>query len=199
MGDLSGVNAYLELFSTDLTANQSDIDKLKNSYFDLIVTANNTTKEINPSFHSETFDNAFSTLSSENKVPMLKDFVHKFLLECIAAVNNTKTQGDSPAIKKVCDYINNNLSKDISLEQMAEYANVSSFYLSRLFKEEKGITFINFLTDRRLEKSRELLSNTDLSIKEITASIGYNDQNYFSRLFKSKYGLSPTEYRSEKK
>ena len=82
---------------------------------------------------------------------------------------------------------------------MAEYANVSSFYLSRLFKEEKGITFINFLTDRRLEKSRELLNDTNLSIKEITASIGYNDQNYFSRLFKNKYGVSPTEYRSEKK
>ena len=199
LGDVSGVNAYLELFSTNLTANQLTIDKIKNSYFDLMVTASNITKEINSSFHSETFDNAFSTLSSENNLSMLKDFVHKFLLECISAVNSTKTQGDNPAIKKVCDYINSNLSKDISLEQMAEYANVSSFYLSRLFKEEKGITFINFLTDRRLEKSRELLSNTELSIKEITASIGYNDQNYFSRLFKNKYGVSPTEYRSEKK
>ena len=198
-GDTSGVNSFLELFSSQLTATQTDIDKIKNAYFDLLVTANNITKEINSSFHSTTFDNAFSTLSSENNSSMLKDFVHKFLLECITAVNSTKTQGENPAIKKVCDYINNNLSKDISLEQMAEYANVSSFYLSRLFKEEKGITFINFLTDRRLEKSRELLNDTELSVKEITASIGYNDQNYFSRLFKSKYGVSPTEYRSEKK
>ena len=199
MGDTSGVNSFLELFSSQLTTNQTDIDKIKNAYFELIVTASNITKEINNSFHSETFDNAFSTFSSENNLSKLKDFVHKFLLECITAINSTKTQGDNPAIKKVCDYINNNLSKDISLEQMAEYANVSSFYLSRLFKEEKGITFINFLTDRRLEKSRELLNDTNLSIKEITASIGYNDQNYFSRLFKNKYGVSPTEYRSEKK
>ena len=199
LGDTSGVNSFLELFTSQMTSNQTDIDKIKNSYFDLIVTANNTTKEINNSFHSETFDNVFSTLRSENNLSILKDFVHKFLLECIAAVNSTKTQWDNPAIKKVCDYINSHISNDISLEQMAEYANVSSFYLSRLFKEEKGITFINFLTDRRLEKSRELLNDTDLSIKEITASIGYNDQNYFSRLFKNKYGLSPTEYRSEKK
>ena len=199
LGDTSGVNSFLELFSSQLTSAQTDLGKIKNSYFDLISTANNITKEINNSFHSETFDNAFSTFSSEDNLSMLKDFVHKFLLECVTAVNSTKTQGDNPAIKKVCDYINSNLSKDISLEQMAEYANVSSFYLSRLFKEEKGITFINFLTDRRLEKSRELLNDTSLSIKEITAAIGYNDQNYFSRLFKSKYGLSPTEYRSEKK
>ena len=80
----------------------------------------------------------------------------------------------------------------------ADFAGVSSFYLSKLFKEEKGETFINFVSDKRLEKSCQLLAETDLSIKEITADVGYNDQNYYSRIFKSKYGLSPKEYRKEK-
>lgn len=70
--------------------------------------------------------------------------------------------------------------------------------MSKLFKEEKGETFINFISDKRLEKSRQLLETTDLSIKEITADVGYNDQNYFSRIFKNKYGLSPKEYRKVK-
>ena len=78
---------------------------------------------------------------------------------------------------------------------MADYSSVSPFYLSKLFKDEKGVTFINFITDKRLDKGRELLSKSDLSIKEITAQIGYNDQNYFSRIFKNKFGLSPKEYR----
>ena len=198
-GDSAGVSSFLELFCSQLSCNQNDINRIKNSYFDLIVTANNTTKSINTNFKSDTYDNTFMTMSCENDLNMLKDFVYKFLLECIAAINSTKVQKENPTIKKVCDYINENLSKDISLEQMADYAGVSSFYLSKLFKEEKGITFINFLTDRRLEKSRELLNDTELSIKEISAAIGYNDQNYFSRLFKNKYGASPTEYRSEKK
>ena len=80
----------------------------------------------------------------------------------------------------------------------ADMAGVSSFYLSKLFKEEKGETFINFISDKRLEKSCELLANTELSIKEITALVGYNDQNYYSRIFKSKYGFSPKEYRKDK-
>ena len=80
----------------------------------------------------------------------------------------------------------------------ADFAGVSSFYLSKLFKEEKGETFINFVSDKRLEKSCELLANTELSIKEITAQVGYNDQNYYSRIFKSKYGFSPKEYRQDK-
>ena len=65
-------------------------------------------------------------------------------------------------------------------------------------KENVKFEYIIYDSDKRLEKSRQLLSETNLSIKEITAEIGYNDQNYFSRIFKSKYGLSPKEYRKVK-
>ena len=164
----------------------------------MIVTANNTTKEINKNFASQTFDNAFATLSSENDKKLIKDFTQKFLMECTAAVINVKKAEENPIIKKVCDYVDKNISQDISLEQAADMAGVSSFYLSKLFKEEKGETFINFISDKRLEKARQLLAETELSIKEITAEVGYNDQNYFSRIFKTKYGLSPKEYRKIK-
>ena len=63
-------------------------------------------------------------------------------------------------------------------------------------KEETGETFINYVTDRRLEKGRLMLCETELSIKEISAEIGYNDQNYFSRIFKNKFGISPTDFRN---
>ena len=194
-GDSAGVKSFLELYTSELISSKLPLDKIKNSFFELIVTANNSTKEINKSFNSSTFDNSFSTFSSENDISLIKEFVHKFLLECITAISSVKKAEVHPVIKKVCDYIDNNLSKDISLEESADFAGVSSFYLSKLFKEEKGETFINFLSDKRLEKARQLLENTELSIKEITAEVGYNDQNYFSRIFKNKYGLSPKEYR----
>ena len=173
-------------------------DKIKNAFFELIVTANNATREQNKSFSSEMFDNAFSTLSSENDIKLIKEFAQKFLMECIHAVSSVKKAEENPIIKKVCAYVDENLSRDISLDTAAEFAGVSSFYLSKLFKEEKGETFINFISDKRLEQSRKLLSETNLSIKEITAEVGYNDQNYFSRIFKNKYGLSPKEYRKVK-
>ena len=174
------------------------LDKIKNSFFELIVTANNTTCEINKSFTSATFDNAFSSLSSLNDKKLIKDFTQSFLLECTAAISNIRKTATNPIIKKVCDYVEENLTQDISLEIAADYAGVSSFYLSKLFKEEKGETYINYVSDKRLEKSCQLLAETDLSIKEITAEVGYNDQNYYSRIFKKKYGLSPKEYRKEK-
>ena len=84
---------------------------------------------------------------------------------------------------------------DIGLEQVAEYLNLSTFYLSKLFKEEKGCNFIAYVTDLRLEKAKKLLVDSSLIIKEIAQNVGYNDQNYFSKAFKQKYGLSPSEFR----
>ncbi|MCR5218662.1 helix-turn-helix domain-containing protein [Treponema sp.] len=194
-GDSKGVKAFLELYTSELISSDLPLDKIKNNFFELIVTANNTTKEINKNFVSDCFDNAFSTFSSENDINLIKEFVHKFLLECTTSITSVKKAEVHPVIKKVCDYVNENLSKDISLEEAADFAGISSFYLSKLFKEEKGETFINFISDKRLEKARQLLEETELSIKEITAEVGYNDQNYFSRIFKNKYGLSPKEYR----
>ena len=197
-GDSSGVKSFLELFTTELFSGELALDKIKNSFFELIVIANNTTREINKSFTSTTFDNAFSTLSSLDDKKLIKDFTQTFLLECTAAISNIRKTETNPIITKVCDYVEQNLTQDISLEMAADYAGVSSFYLSKLFKEEKGETYINYVSDKRLEKSCQLLAETDLSIKEITAEVGYNDQNYYSRIFKTKYGLSPKEYRKEK-
>ena len=194
-GDTNGVKSFLELFTSELISSGLELDKIKNTFFELIVTASNLAKEKNHAFSSHTFDNAFSTLSSENDTTLIKQFAQKFLMECTAAVTSIKKSEDNPIIKKVCAYIDDNLDRDISLESAADFAQVSSFYLSKLFKEEKGETFINFVSDKRLEKSRQLLETTALSIKEITARVGYNDQNYYSRIFKSKYGISPKEYR----
>ena len=197
-GDTGGVKSFLELYTSELISQNLASDKIKNQIFELIVTANNATRELNKSFSSDTFDNAFATLSSENDIKLIKEFAQKFLMECTHAVTSVKKAEENPIIKKVCSYVEENLAQDISLETAADFAGVSSFYLSKLFKEEKGETFINYISDKRLEKSRQLLSETNLSIKEITAEIGYNDQNYFSRIFKSKYGLSPKEYRKVK-
>lgn len=197
-GDSNGVKSFLELYTSELISQKPASDKIKNQFFDLIVTANNATRELNKNFTSDTFDNAFATLSTENDIKLIKEFAQKFLMECTQAVTNVKKAEENPIIKKVCSYVDENLSCDISLETAADFAGVSSFYLSKLFKEEKGETFINFISDKRLEKSRQLLEQTELSIKEITAEVGYNDQNYFSRIFKNKYGLSPKEYRKVK-
>lgn len=93
------------------------------------------------------------------------------------------------------NYIDANFHKDISLDDISRQMNLSSYYFSKLFKEETGENFVEFLTKVRIDRARELLKTPDLSMKEICSEVGYSDPNYFSRIFKKVVGQTPTEYR----
>ncbi len=92
-------------------------------------------------------------------------------------------------------FMKENYSNPISMEDTADAAGVSAGYLSKLFKRELNIGFIEYLTRIRLEKSQELLAETSMSIKEIALTVGYPDEKYYSRLFKKSTGIKPTDYR----
>jgi len=84
----------------------------------------------------------------------------------------------------------------MTLEEAASQCSLSSFYFSKLFKKSKKITFIDYLTNCRIEEAKKCLSKTNLSIKEISQRVGYNDPNYFTRVFKRVVSTSPTSYRN---
>lgn len=96
-------------------------------------------------------------------------------------------------------FIEDNFDKDISLDDVAGHVEVSPYYLSRLFREETGETFMEYLTSLRMKKAMELMKDPDNSIKDICARVGYSDPNYFSRIFKKSEGVTPTEYRESMK
>ncbi|MHB8128188.1 MAG: helix-turn-helix domain-containing protein, partial [Mobilitalea sp.] len=78
---------------------------------------------------------------------------------------------------------------------VSRIVDISPYYFSKLFKEETGENFIEYLTNIRIEKAKKLLQNRDVSIKNICVDTGYSDPNYFSRIFKKQVGVTPTEYR----
>lgn len=100
-------------------------------------------------------------------------------------------------VHQIKQYIMENSHADISLEMIADRVNLSPYYISKLFKEQLGLNYIDYLTECRIERAKSLMSDSELSLKEITYEIGYNDPNYFSRVFKRVYGISPTEYRKQ--
>lgn len=99
------------------------------------------------------------------------------------------------ALNKAKDYINSHYTKAISLEEVAEHVQLSTFYFSKLFKERFSITFIDYVTILRIEKAKELIKKEEQSLKEICFNVGYKDPNYFSRVFKKITGMSPREFR----
>ena len=102
-------------------------------------------------------------------------------------------------IKEAKDYIlSNYVNPELSLEIICRHLHLSPAYFSSLFKKETGQTYINYLTDIRLNKAVELLSTTDEKTYMIAEKVGYLEQNYFSYVFKKKFGVSPTKYRTGK-
>lgn len=101
----------------------------------------------------------------------------------------------SKAVDQAKCYIDIHYNKDISLDDVSQNVDISPYYFSRVFKEETGMKFIEYLTKVRIEKAKELLNEEQYSIKEVCIEAGYSDPNYFSRIFKKWVGTTPTEYR----
>ena len=117
-----------------------------------------------------------------------------------AAVNLTESRQKNSAglIKQAQEYIRAHFAQDLSLDDVSRQVNVSPYYFTKLFKEETGQTFVEYLTSIRMEKAKTLLNTTDKSMKEICTAVGYSDPNYFSRSFKKNTGETPTEYRGKR-
>lgn len=98
-------------------------------------------------------------------------------------------------INEICRYIYENCSKIESVSQLANLTHLSESRFSHLFSKTVGVSPQSYLLRAKIDMSKELLANSDQSIGQVAASVGFNDQNYFSRAFKRFTGTSPTEYR----
>lgn len=90
-----------------------------------------------------------------------------------------------------------NLNKTNLIEELAKAVNMSASHLRQLFKSEVGLPIAQFISEQRLEKARELLEETFLQINQIGFEVGIPDQSSFIRIFKKKYGITPTEHRNQ--
>lgn len=111
-------------------------------------------------------------------------------------VQNASEKNISNILHKALEYMNNNFQKDITLNDVAKYTYVSTYYLSRLFTKELGKNFVDSLNELRIEKSKEYLKDPKFKSYEIAEMIGINDPHYFSKLFKKYTGTTPSEYKS---
>ncbi|WP_223592465.1 AraC family transcriptional regulator [Neobacillus bataviensis] len=108
---------------------------------------------------------------------------------------NTNQMEVTPLIQQAIDYIKENHQRNITLNEVAHYCCLSRYHFSHLFKKEVGLSLIDYLNRLRIDKSLSYLEMTDLPISEIAARTGFQDANYFSRMFKKYMQFSPTDYR----
>ncbi|MBQ6998423.1 MAG: helix-turn-helix transcriptional regulator [Clostridia bacterium] len=122
--------------------------------------------------------------------------VYSVLLSIIEKYDlNLKSRKFSPCIEKAMEYIQRNLSAQLTVEEIASYAYVSKSALTKKFKQELSMSITNYVYDTLMFEAGQLLSQSNLSVASVSEKLGFSDQFYFSKRFKSKFGMSPRVYR----
>lgn len=113
-------------------------------------------------------------------------------MDAVYASRNVK---NSMNLGEALRYIREHYHQSITLEDVASHVHISPFYLSHLFREELGITYVEHLTQVRMEKARQMLRGTLLPISQVAARCGYEDSSYFCKVFKRIMKVTPNQYR----
>ena len=101
-------------------------------------------------------------------------------------------------LRRVTDFINDNLEQDLTLTEIARIAGLSHFHFARAFRKTMGITPQQYITNRRIEKAKELLAKSDLPIVEVGFQSGFKNQSHFTTLFRKFTSFTPRIWREAK-
>lgn len=98
-------------------------------------------------------------------------------------------------VKKAIEYVHNNYNQHISIDEVSDFLCINKSYFCNLFKKSTGVTFSYFLNYFRIEKSKKLLENSNLSLLDVALEVGFTNQNYFTMVFKKIKGKTPSQYK----
>ena len=130
-----------------------------------------------------------------NAASELRQWFIEKIMEACQNILSKRAEKSNSIIGMAKDYIKTNYNRDISLDDVSRVVNISPYYFSKIFKESTGENFIEYVTNIRIDRAKELLGTSEYSMKEICSMVGYSDPNYFSRSFKKNVGVTPTEYK----
>lgn len=140
------------------------------------------------------YTNHFSTILELKGEQLIEWAFQKFMDITGIVKSHSAIDYSNKIVQSTQEYLEAHYAEEISLEDAAEHVNISPQYFSKLIKKNTGFNFIDWVSMLRVKKAKELLTNSNLTVKEVCFMVGYKDPNYFSRIFKKKIGMTPSEY-----
>ncbi|MCZ8519413.1 MULTISPECIES: response regulator transcription factor [Paenibacillus] len=125
----------------------------------------------------------------------IEAWVNGFFESSLVAARDAKVLSKRTEVLDACQYVSQHLHRKISLDEVAEHLYMNPSYFSRLFKKESGETFIEYVNRTKVNRAKELLDGTNLSVAKICEALGYDNHSYFIKMFKTVAGVTPQEYR----
>lgn len=137
-----------------------------------------------------------SLLRNLNTPRLFEDKLIELCIQISHAMAQKRNNTSKLVVQEAQKYIQQHFSNpELSLETLCSHLHLSTSHFSSLFKQETGGSFVNYLTEVRLDEAARLLDYTEMRVSEISQRVGYSDPTYFSHVFKKRYGISPMKYR----
>ncbi len=192
LGQKALANEILEQLINDTSINQQSFLIVKLICFEII----NTIIKVISELEIEVSNDCVKQLMQFEDFKQLKFMLSDIINDACDKVDESNRNKNVKLAEDILEYVHKNYTKnDFSLESVAEYFDYSTVYISRIIRHSVGTTFINYVTDMKMEKAKKLLIDTKLPVKDIVLEIGYSDVSNFNRKFKSLEGISPLKYR----
>lgn len=132
----------------------------------------------------------------KNLVQEIRQKIVEMVMECVSTESVTDANARSK-IQMAVGYIQEHFGENLTVNDLAEHYGMSPNYFSSMFKKEMSRSAVNYITELRINQARELLYHSELSVVDISKKVGYEDSQYFFRVFKKYLGMTPLQYREE--
>ena len=173
----------------------SPAENKKNTYFEIVNTVEKVVHQKNIHIDSGIRGSVTDMLKSYQTLD--ESLVQSYISSMVEHISEImQTYSSKIDINAVVDYINEHFCDDIVLDDIADKFETSSKYLSKRIKQHLGVPYKEYITRLRMDKSKELLENTDITINELYSAVGFANRSAFTRAFKLNTGLSPSEYKA---
>ncbi|MCX7788772.1 MAG: PocR ligand-binding domain-containing protein [Spirochaetes bacterium] len=199
LGDKEGSRKLLnELLGHVFVASGGKIDIVKARILELVVLLSRAAMEGGADVE-QIFGLNYNYLNQIHKLNTVEDlsfWVSRIMGRFTDLVFDLRDVKHIDVLHKAMDYIKRNYHRKITLKDVAEYVKLSASYFSRLFKTEMAMTFTHYLNRVRIEQSKSLLLNESIPLVDIALLTGFEDQSYFTKVFRKHVGISPGKFRA---
>lgn len=137
-------------------------------------------------------------IEQTNNIKALLDYEYQMLDDFINIIHENRIQSYNKATIKVIEYIHENITEPITLEELAQTVNLSKEYLCSMFKKNVGLGLVEYINYHKIEESKYFLKYTSMTISDIAFLFNFSNPGYFSSVFKRQTGLTPRQYQQAK-
>ena len=201
-GNEENVKHILSQIKSKVLETNIEPEQIKTFYWNIIYEINNIriaikSLEISNKEVSKDIPSLYKMIETATHIKDLHELLEQVANSVVNRINKYNKKSINQILQNAMKYICENYAMSITLNELADHTYVSTYYLSRMFKKELGKNFVEYLSEVRIEKAKELLKDNKYKTYEVAELVGIQDPHYFSKIFKKYVSMTPTEYKDK--